>query len=237
MKKLALISSGFLRNYRFFLKDDLYLSLLNDYECDVYISTWEEDGYGGNHTMEYTSGIISEGEIRDSFGDHLKFLKRLSFSGQKNLFNYSPVRKLLGGEPHVLEKYRSKFYSLKQVEIDDLYDVYFHVRLDMQIDDEARSCLLDCLSGYEKNDKVVYTSRDLLDRPGCFGDSYQIFGHDDFKFLQGFYERLYSDEYLNLDIPHVPERILHLYYSDCQKEIKQVPHAVILNRSIFRTPA
>jgi hypothetical protein len=58
MKSIALISSGFLRNYRFFIQSDLYRRIVDEFDCGVYISTWEEDGYGGNHTADYSSEII-----------------------------------------------------------------------------------------------------------------------------------------------------------------------------------
>jgi hypothetical protein len=90
MKSIAFISSGLLRNYRFFIQSDLYRRIVDEFDGGFYISTWEEDGYGGNHTADYSSETIPEEAIRSDFGSRLKFLKRLSFTEHKAQFFISP---------------------------------------------------------------------------------------------------------------------------------------------------
>jgi hypothetical protein len=234
--KLALISSGFLRNYQFFLQHYLYKTIIDLYDCDIYISTWNEDGYGSHMTREardYSNNIITQHNIKNNFGYHLKYLKRMSFSEHQQSFTYSPVKNLLGKAPQGLEKYRSKFFCLSQIEISNHYDIYFHIRLDLQCDN-AYDLILKYLNIYKKEDNIIYTSQDMFNRPNCFGDSYQIFNYDDFKFLQNFYNKLYDEEYLNLNIPDAPEMILDYYYSKNNlREIQKLPHPISINRNKY----
>lgn len=238
MKKIALISSGFLRNYQYFLQSYFYKYLIESYECNIYISTWEEDGYGSNSTIDYSDNIITENEIYQNFGNKLKFLRRLPFRLYKHKFIYNPIKNLLSAEPLVLEKYRSKFYSLSQVEIPDNYDICFHIRLDLNIDNSnLYDNIIIALNNYNKKNKLMYTSEDMHNRPFCFGDSFQIFDYEDLLFLQNFYTRLYNEDYLNLYIPAVPEKILYYYYNNeyqqYKKNIHIVPGTISVNRNKF----
>lgn len=235
MRSVAVISSGFLRNYRFFLDTDFYRAMLAGFRCDFYIAAWEEDGYGDSWTPEYSAEFIPEKQIRDDFGDRLKFLHRESFALARDKFRYDPVMPLLNDEPHVLEKYRSKFHMVEKVEVPDGYDAYFHVRFDMDPYREIAEAILECLSGFSADNNVVYTAMDLLDRPGCFGDVFQIFDRETFLFFQGMNRRLYDPTYLSLGIPHVPERILQHYFTTEMpgKKVRQIPFHVMLNRNRY----
>lgn len=235
MKSVAVISSGFLRNYRFFLETDFYRALLNGFKCDFYIAAWEEDGYGDNSTPEYSGRIIPDAQVRGDFGDRLKLLHRDSFAGTRGGFRYDPVMRLLCHEPHVLEKYRSKFHMVERAEVPEGYDAYFHVRFDMDPYREMAEAILECLSGFSASDNVAYTAADILGRPGCFGDVFQIFDHPTYRFFQGANRRLYDPAYLSLDIPEVPERILHHYFSTelPDKPVRQIPFGISLNRRVY----
>lgn len=235
MKSLAVVSSGFLRNYRRFLRSDLHRRMTEEFACDFYVSTWEEDGYGSSWTPDYTSRVIPEERIRSDFGGRLRFLRRESFAEAKERFRYSPVRALLRDEPQVLEKYRAKFHSLSKAEVPDGYDIYFHVRFDIETNADISEAILGCLRGFDRSDGVVYTNKDVFDRRGCFGDIFQVVDHASLLFLQMFNERLYDDKYLDMDIPRVPEAILYRYFSygaPC-KEVRQIPVPVDLNRIEF----
>lgn len=233
-KKIAIISSGFLRNYNFFLKTNFYKNILRLFDCDIFISTWNEDGYGGNDTISYTEDIITEEKIVMDFGAPLKFLYRESFQDKKILFKYDTVKNLLRGEPHVLEKYRSKFYSLNQIKIDDSYDIYIHIRFDLSFTDDLSTKIIDCLSNFNKNENNIYTSLDIFNRTECFGDSFQVLNYQNFIFLQKFYSKLYDNNYLNLDIPHIPEKILYYYFnSENKNDIIQIPAYIHINRTKF----
>lgn len=232
---MALISSGFLRNYRLFLGSDLFRRLVREFDSHLYISAWNEDGYGSNSTHDYSRGIISEEQIRGDFGGRLRFLHRESFQDARPLFRYHPVMPLLSSEPQVLEKYRSKFHMVKRVDVPYGYDAYFHFRFDMDPYPEISEAILDCLHGFVGESGVAYTASDIFGRSECFGDVFQVFDHETFLFFQGFERRLYQSDYLSLDIPNVPERILHHYFSaEMPKvEIRQIPLEVRLNRNIF----
>lgn len=233
MKSLAIVSSGFLRNYSDFIQSDLYRNLTSAFKCDVYISTWEEAGYGSNRTTEYSSDLISEDRIRVDFGERLVFLKRESFAGSKDMFEYRPIRKLLAMEPQVLEKYRSKFYSLSLVDVPSGYDVYFHVRFDMFAYEDISRMILECLERFDAASGAVFTSRHIFGRKECFGDIFQIMGHDTLVFMKNFYRRLFDPDYLDLDIPRVPEKaLLHYFQKEApEKQIVQIPCKVKINRS------
>jgi hypothetical protein len=232
MKSLAVVSSGFLRNYRQFLATSLWEEMTSRFKCDVYISTWEENGYGDNRSRSYTDLLIPEDQIRHCFGDHLKFLKRLSFSSMKSAFTYAPVKSLLSAEPHVMEKYRSKFYSLKQVAVPPGYDVYFHVRFDLMVESAVGKAIVEVLDLYDASSNVVYTNRHIFGRKGCFGDIFQLMDHATLVFMQSFYDRLFDPEYLALDIPKVPEKILlHYFRKEASgKKVIEIPHQVKINR-------
>lgn len=234
MRSVAVISSGFLRNYRLFLRSDLYGSLVDEFDAHVYVAAWDEDGYGCNETPEYSEEVIPEERIRSDFGDRLCFLHRESFREARASFRYDPVMPLLAQEPHVLEKYRSKFCMVARVEVPEGYDAYFHLRFDLDPYPQMADAILERLRVFSGGGHA-YASADILGRSGCFGDVFQIFDHRAFLFFQGFERRLYDEAYLSLDIPAVPERVLQHYFSTEMPELKvhQLPLEVRLNRDRF----
>jgi hypothetical protein len=232
MKSVAVVSSGFLRNYRAFLKSDLWRRMLDEFDCGVYISTWNEDGYGSSWTESYTDSPIPEQRIREDFGHSLKFLRMESFESRKGTFRYEPIGRLLRDEPLVLEKYRSKFYSLKRVDVPDEYDLYFHMRFDMAPCKELSDAIMESLRRHRPDEGVVYTNQDVFMRPGCFGDIFQIMDFQTLDFMRSFYEALWSPDYLDTDIPSVPERILQKYFDEGLpgKTVRPLPIRIELNR-------
>jgi hypothetical protein len=235
MKSVAVVSSGFLRNYRSFLRSRMHRMMTAGFACDFYISAWEEDGYGSSWTPEYTSNLIPEQRVREDFGPSLKFLRMESFAAVRDSFRYEPVRSLLREEPQVLEKYRSKFYSLKRVEVPPGYDAYLHMRFDIDPYEEISICILDALAAYRSSSNTIHTSQDIFDRPGCFGDIFQVLDYESLSFMMGFYDRLYDPSYLDLDIPVVPELVLQRYFDleMPQKRIVRIPLDVRINREVL----
>lgn len=232
MKKVALISTGFLRNYQFFLQSELYDRLRTEFDLDVHLSVWEEDGYGQNASFKYTRREISEAEIRAAFGDNLRSLVRQPFKTTQAQFVYSPVRELLADEPYVLEKYRSKFFRVQQAQFEQGCDVYFHTRFDFVVTPELTTSILMALAVLsEAKNAPLYTSEDLYRRQKCFGDTFQIGSYEHMRWLQGFYDKLYTPEYLDLPIRTVPERVLERYADEAGITRRQLPGRAALNRA------
>lgn len=231
MKRAALVSTGFLRNYQFFLQSELYTRLRTEFDLGVYLSVWHEDGYGVNASLKYTSREIPEDEIRAAFGSNLRALVRQPFKPRQHEFVYFPVRELLADEPYVLEKYRSKFFRVKQAPLAAGYDVYFHTRFDFVITPELTSGILDALALFDAAVSPLHTSEDLYQRAECFGDTFQIGSYSHMRWLQGFYDKLYAPEYLDLPIRTVPERILERYANAAGIAREQIPGAIELNRT------
>lgn len=177
--------------------------------------------------------VISEEQVRDCFGDRLKSLERLSFKQTKRAFAYDPVCSLLSAEPHVMEKYRSKFYSLKRASVPQGYDAYFHVRFDLLVDHEVSKAILAVLESYDSSLGTVHMNRHIFGRKGLFGDIFQVMDHETLIFMQAFYDRLFDPDYLGLDIPKVPERVLmHYFRKEAPgKKLAEIPCRVKLNRS------
>jgi hypothetical protein len=230
MKRVALLSTGFLRNYQFFLQSELYSRLRTEFDVSVYLSVWNEDGYGTNAHFKYTNSEIPEAEIRASFGDNLRSLIRQPFKTHQREFVYSPVRELLADEPYVLEKYRSKFFRVQQAQLAPGYDAYFHTRFDFVVTPELTGGILNALATFDAASSPLYTSADLYQREGCFGDTFQIGSYQHMRWLQGFYDKLYAPEYLDLPIRAVPERILEHYANESGIARTQIPGTIELNR-------
>lgn len=230
MKKVALYIAGFLRNYQFFTRSAFYSQLTRQFHCDVFASVWEEDGYGSNATFKYTRERIQADEIHKEFGRALCWLSQRSFSATRPQFDYVSVQRLLALEPHVLEKYRSKFFCVKQLPVSDGYDVHFHIRPDVVCTPGLVEGCLAALDRFDANTSPLFTSADLYHRDGCFGDTFQIGSAAHMNWLRGFYDKLYDPAYLELDIPTVPERILEHYANEAGIAREQIPGTIELNR-------
>lgn len=236
MPSIALISSGFLRNYKFFTRSAFFRRLVTDFKCDVYLSVWDEDGYGTNASLKYTTAPIPTAEIRNEFGGNLKSLTRHSFAVSQPLFTYAPVQNLLRDEPYVLEKYRSRFYCLRQAFFPAGYDAYLHTRFDMVLYPELENALLETLANYKADRSPMITSADLYHRAQCFGDTFQIGSYNHMRTLQQFFSKLYDPAYLGLDIPTVPERVLDYFADQSGIAREQLPLSVQLNREVWVDP-
>lgn len=233
MKKVALYIAGFLRNYQFFTRSVFYSQLKRQFHCDVFASVWEEDGYGSYSTLNYTHNLIPAAEIHEEFGLPLSWLSRRSFLATKRQFEYAPARRLLRDVPHVLEKYRSKFFCVKQLPVSDNYDVHFHIRPDVVCTPALVEGCLAALDRFDANTSPLFTSTDMLHRNGCFGDTFQIGSMAHMNWLRGFYAKLYDPAYLELDILTVPERILEHYANEAGIIREQIPGTIELNRAHY----
>jgi len=231
-KHVALHITGFLRNYQFFARSEFYKRLTSEFDCDAFLTVWAEDGYGSNATFTYTNNLLSPSDIHAEFGRPLVWLCQRGFSAHKPRFDYVPAQKLLALEPHVLEKYRSKFFCVKHMPVHH-YDVHFHTRPDVVWTPELVEECFTALAEFDADTSPLFTSTDLYHREGCFGDTFQIGSEAHMSWLKGFHDKLYDQAYLALDIPTVPERILEHYANEAGIARKQLPGTIELNRAVW----
>jgi hypothetical protein len=91
---------------------------------------------------------------------------------------------------------------------------------------------MESLRLHRPDEGVVYTNQDVFMRPDCFGDIFQIMDYETLDFMKSFYEALWSPEYLDADIPRIPERILQKYFDEGLpgKTVRPLPIRIDLNR-------
>lgn len=221
-RRVAVLISGFLRNYKQLPGTLFYKNLLARHDVDLFLNVWQEDGFGSNSTQSYTSNPVQEEDVRKTFGSALKALRITRFAEHEHMFRYGKVQKLLSLEPHVLEKYRSQFFSFSQLNVPCGYDVCIKLRPDLHVQENFH----DFISNW---DGRFYSTKDERCKDMC-GDTVFVGTDAHMKTLQGLYAAMFQHAYLQLDIPTIPERILFHYLTAQGVSVHPIPCKISIVR-------